>query len=109
MTPVLILPGHDLNLRTFVDPRGVTHEALSTYQHCGVVSFCGQLRSPMKTGDVMIGTLRAYAHLNAPQGVDCMSCLVGRARLDAMIARGDATADPAVPMVQIELRITSWR
>lgn len=94
-------------MRTFVDPRGVTHEALSTYHWVGILSLCGQLRNPTKVEDKTINTLRAYASPAAPENVDCMSCLVNRARLDAMIACGEM--NPMMPMVQIDLRITSWR
>jgi hypothetical protein len=106
VTVVLIL-GHDLNLRIFTDSRRITHEALSTYHRIGILSLCGRLRDP-KIEDKTIDRLRAYASPNAPAGVDCMTCLVNRAQLDAMIARRDVMADPAVPMVQIELRIASW-
>src|SRR5678816_4358713 len=66
---------------TFVDTGGVTHETLSTDQ-MGDVSLCGRLRQPSKTKR---DRLRAFARSLAPEGVDCMSCLVNRARLDGMI------------------------
>lgn len=99
-----MMPGRD---RTFVDPARISHEAVDTYHRTSIVSLCGQLHDPTKIVYKTIDTLQAYATSDAPVGVDCMTCLVNRARLDAMIAR-DVATDPVVPMVQIELRIVSW-
>jgi hypothetical protein len=68
---------------TFVDAGGVTHETLSTDRD-GDVSLCGRFRQPSKNRCDDL-TLRAFAWSLAPEGVDCMSCLVNRARLDSMI------------------------
>ncbi len=78
----LSLPGHD---RIFVDRSGVTHEALDTNHPMGTISLCGLLREPVKTENKKIDWLRAYASPSPPKGVDCMACLVRRARLDAMV------------------------
>ena len=69
---------------TFVDAGGVTHETLST-DRVGDVSLCGQMRQASKDKYRFI-RLRAFARSLAPEGVDCMSCLVRRVQLDGMIA-----------------------
>lgn len=66
----------------FVDSQGVTHEALGT-DRIGDVSLCGRPCQPSKAKYER--ALRAFANTLAPEGVDCMSCLVNRARLDGMI------------------------
>lgn len=68
---------------TFVDAGGVTHETLST-DRVGDVSLCGQLRQVSKDKYAFL-RLRAFARSLAPEGVDCMSCLVRRTQLDGMI------------------------
>lgn len=67
---------------TFVDSQGVTHEALGT-DRIGDVSLCGRPRQPLKAAYER--ALRAFARTLAPDDVDCMSCLVQRARLDGMV------------------------
>lgn len=92
---------------TFIDTRGVTHEALST-DRVGDVSLCGQLRWPSKNNHEnlkRLHALRAFASPEAPEGVDCMTCLVRRVRLDVMIAEEYAGTEIIYPMIQLDLRI----
>lgn len=74
-------PPHHFN-PTFVDAQGVTHETLST-DWDREASLCGKFRWSPRT---RLETLRAFARSLAPEGVNCMSCLVRRARLDGMVA-----------------------
>lgn len=70
----------------FIDPQGVTHEALDINHRCfGTVSLCGQLRDPVLIEDKTIDWLLASASLVPPEGVDCITCLVRRTRLSGLI------------------------
>ncbi len=92
------LPDHD---QAFADRQGITHEGLTTNHRIGVVSLCGRIRDPILVEDKTLSTLRAFASVRSPEGVDCMACLVARVRLDVMI--GEAPGG----LVMIDLRITS--
>ena len=105
MTAALItlsLPDH---ARTFVDSNGVAHEAIHTNHRIGTLSLCGRLREPALIVDKMLDQVRGFASPEAPEGVDCMTCLVRRAKLDAMIAE-ERWIGIMYPMkVPIDLRI----
>lgn len=94
---------------TFIDTRGVTHEALST-DRVGDVSLCGQLRWPSKNNHEnlkRLHALRAFARSLAPEGVDCMACLVRRVRLDGMTTGPQPKSGHL--MVEMDLTIETSR
>lgn len=87
---------------TFLDTRGVTHEALElSYRH-GVISLCGQLRARVSDVGRETVQLRVFAYLRPPEGVDCMTCMTRRARL------GFQDTQPRMPMIELLVRVTSW-
>lgn len=91
---------------TFVDATGVTHEALDT-DRIGPVSMCGRLRDPLHVPQrAVTGKAHAYARAIAPDGVDCMTCLVNRAGLDAMVSEGSAARTLTGRWVSIDLWVT---
>lgn len=99
------LPRRD---EAFTDPRGITHEALTTGHRIGVVALCGRLRDPVIVEDKTLDKVRAYASVRSPEGVDCMSCLVARTHLDRLVDK--EPRDPSEPdgMITIDLRVRSW-
>lgn len=82
---------------TFVDAKGVTHETLGTDWR-GDVSMCGQPRGP---SGALHEILRAFARSLAPEGVDCMSCLVQRARLDGTVVGPQIKSGHLMIMIDI--------
>lgn len=97
-----LLPDCD---ESFVDCKGITHEGLTTNHRIGVVSLCGRLRDPVRVVDKTLTRLRAYASARPPEGVDCMTCLVARVRLDAMIDEARVQMAVHDGQVAIDLRI----
>lgn len=94
---------------TFVDSKGVTHEALDTDHRIGVVSLCGQLQDPVFGVDKTLVKLRAYAYFSAPESVDCMVCLIRRVRLNAMIENMPSRGMTETRLtIELDIRITSW-
>lgn len=95
-----------LSARTFVDDLGVTHEVVHVQHAIGDVSLCGKLREPCPLGGKVPSQVRGHASSRSPRDVDCMTCLVSRVRLDAMVA-----ADPRQPRgypIQLDIRIVPW-
>jgi hypothetical protein len=97
--------------QAFADARGITHEGLTTNHRIGVVSLCGRVRDPVPVEDKTLLQLRAYASARSPEGVDCMTCLVARVRLDVAIEETPPPMRGPAPdgLVAIDLRIASWR
>ncbi len=92
---------------TFKDLRGVTHEAIRPVNPViGDVSLCGLLRKPPIFEYKSIRVLRGLTSLRPPDGVDCMTCLVQRTKLDRMVEQDLLGARGA--SVELELRIKSW-
>lgn len=102
------LPDRD---QTFTDHRGITHEALTTNHQTGVVSLCGRLKDPTIFVDKTRSQLRAFVSPRPAEGVDCMTCLVARVRLDTLISVAPLAGTIYAPdgMTAIDIRITSWR
>lgn len=98
----LSLPGH---ARTFVDSNGVAHEAIHTNHRIGTLSLCGRLREPALIVDKTLDQVRGFASPEAPEGVDCMTCLVRRVKLDVMITEEYEGSGVIYPMVQLDIRI----
>lgn len=95
------------NEHTFADLGGVTHEAMSAYHPVGTVSLCGRLRHPIQVKDKTLDRLRVRALRSSPGGVDCMSCLVARTRLEAMIEReAPSSQDPHT--IELDIGVASW-
>lgn len=105
MTRALITLSLPEHARTFADPDGVTHEAIDTNHRIGTLSLCGRLREPALIVDKTLDQVRGFASPEAPEGVDCMTCLVRRVRLDVMIAEEYAGTEIIYPMIQLDLRI----
>lgn len=106
ITGLTFLPRRD---EAFTDPRGITHEALTTNHWVGVVALCGRLRDPaVIVENKTLMKVRAYASVRSPEGVDCMSCLVARAHLDSLVDEEPRDPDQPDGMITIDLRITSW-
>lgn len=92
---------------TFINSRGVTHEALKVIFQSGTISLCGELRKPLPGVNKEIVQLRAVALPQPPEGVDCMSCMVRRVQLDLHIALA-LRLQSQLPMIELLVRITSW-
>lgn len=93
--------------RTFVDFVGLTHDALETNHRIGTLSLCGQPRCPIPVKEPP-SQIQAFANTEAPEGVDCMTCLTRRARLDVEIARERAIGVVIGATIELNLAITSW-
>lgn len=91
---------------TFLDARGVTHEALDLAYRGGEISFCGQLREPWSGVGKETAQLRAFARREPPKGVDCMTCLIRRVRVDRLAH--DGIPGYRGPRFELLIRITSW-
>lgn len=100
----LSLPKH---VRTFVVSEDVTHEAINTNHWIGTLALCGRLRDLVLIEDKTLRQIRAFASPEAPEGVDCMTCLVRRVRLDAMVA-DVYEATGIYSMIEFDLGIMSW-
>lgn len=103
----------DPTQRTFASPNGVTHEALLatlTPPHPSIdaLSLCGIIRTPPIVIDKTIDKLRVLAGATAAEGVDCMTCIVTRVRIDNMMQGVPPGLGPNYPLIELDVRITSW-
>lgn len=98
--------------RTFAGPNGVTHEALlatlTPHPSIDALSLCGVVRTPPIVIDKTIDKLRVLAGATAAEGVDCMTCIVTRVRIDSMMEDAPPGLDPNYPLITLDVRITSW-
>ncbi len=94
-------------VRTFTDTRGVTHEALNPIHNhrIGVVALCGKLQSPALVEDKTLKQLSMFAWPQAQEGVDCMTCLIARIRVDEISVPDEG---PMIRMNQIDVSV-SWK
>lgn len=106
MTQILIIRGGSTRPQVFLDPTGVSHEALDVDPQIGVVLLCGQLRDPIRIDNRPPERLRAYVSPEAPEGVDCMTCLVRRVDLDHMFDDDLMISGHMIPAIRINLQET---
>lgn len=96
--------------RTFVDSGKVTHEKVHVYDSYVIkVSLCGTgyVVSGVEVG-MMNNLYHATTNRSVPTGVNCMSCLVARARLEAYVAEFPEWTYDRADQVGFSVRIATW-